>query len=382
MSSSSGLGRIVDQMRILIVVADGSPGGGTTHVLQLLENMSNFACLALLADTGSYIVQRARALGIEVLEDRMFGSRFSQRSVRAVRQAVQTFNPDVVHAHGGRANFYVRQARIRKPVVYTVHGFHHRKKGALGRFLGAAAEKFGISGSACVVFVCQHDREVAIKERLMSPAKSHRVIYNGIVLPAASVAAGQKSWGNRVGFIGRLVPQKHPELFLHILKEMPDTFGVMIGGGESFESLRQLALNLGVSQRIEFTGAVSRERVLESLPRLDCLVMTSRWEGLPILPLEAMWCGVPVVSTAVGGMPEVLVSGESGMLIDSESPDDFVEAISRLREDYQLRRAVIESARTRVRTMFSEQAMIEQLRDIYNGIVQKTAVPFNDCGKN
>jgi glycosyltransferase involved in cell wall biosynthesis len=97
--------------------------------------------------------------------------------------------------------------------------------------------------------------------------------------------------------------------------------------------------------------------------------MTSRWEGLPILPMEAMRAGVPLVATRVAGMGEVIEDGVSGLLVDSRRPEDIAQAVRRVSEDGQLRQRIVEAGRRRVRELFSEDQMIRAVEDVYNSVI-------------
>jgi glycosyltransferase involved in cell wall biosynthesis len=97
--------------------------------------------------------------------------------------------------------------------------------------------------------------------------------------------------------------------------------------------------------------------------------MTSRWEGLPILPLEAMQAGVPIVATKVGGLNEIIEDEKSGLLVDSRSATDLAHAVMRISEDNTLRRRIIDNARTRVADLFSEERMLSSIDAIYREMV-------------
>jgi glycosyltransferase involved in cell wall biosynthesis len=96
--------------------------------------------------------------------------------------------------------------------------------------------------------------------------------------------------------------------------------------------------------------------------------MTSRWEGLPLLPLEAMWSGVPVVATNVGGLSEIIENEKSGLLINSRSADDLALAVMRLTDDLALRESIVDNARRRVQTLFSEARMLSEIDKTYQEV--------------
>lgn len=358
---------------ILQFVADGAPGGGTTHVLQLLAN-KQLGRHTLLTQHDSYLAGRARELGVDVHTGDFFASRLSRQAVHRVRDVIEKVAPELVHAHGGRANFFLQRSGTKCPNVYTVHGFHHRKKSFAARFLGAHAEKFGIARTDHVVFVSQHDQQVAIAENLIDANQPNTVVHNGIALDTGPESSEFDSKSHHddaefvVGFIGRLVEQKNPHLFVKAMNLLPDYKCIVVGGGDQEEDVRGLASRLGLMDRMTFLGAVPREQVITTLKGLSCLVMTSRWEGLPILPLESMLLGTPVVSTPAGGMVEIIEHEKSGLLIDSDCPEDFAAAITSLKDSPETLSAMRRAGIDRVRSDFSEQRMVEKLAAIYSEV--------------
>ncbi|HRC45436.1 MAG TPA: glycosyltransferase, partial [Nitrospira sp.] len=99
-------------------------------------------------------------------------------------------------------------------------------------------------------------------------------------------------------------------------------------------------------------------------------VMTSRWEGLPLVPLEAMRIGVPVVTTDVGGMREIIEDGKSGVLVPDRTSTAIALAVKRVCEDERLRANLVNEARKRVTEIFSEETMLSRVREVYEGIAR------------
>lgn len=97
---------------------------------------------------------------------------------------------------------------------------------------------------------------------------------------------------------------------------------------------------------------------------------TSRWEGMPILPLEAMWTGVPVVATKIGALDEVIEDGKRGLLVDGRSPDDLAQVVRRVIGDPALYERIVRNRRDRVRSIFSEDRMLAEIREIYRRAAQ------------
>jgi glycosyltransferase involved in cell wall biosynthesis len=351
-------------VRLLQFVAAGDPGGGTTHVLQLLRGLCSRYDLALLTQRNTYLAETARQLGCLVYEGDFFRSRLDPRAAMHVARTLADFQPDVLHCHGGRAAFYPTWMKDSTPKVYTVHGFHYPRKGFVARQFGRLAEIRSLRRADCVIFVSHYDHRLAIEDGLLPSNKRHRVIHNGIAPPQAR----DVELTGEIGFIGRLVPQKHPELFLDAVKLLPNRRAVIAGGGPLESAIRREIKQSGLADRVRCTGSLTHDESLRLMASLDVLVMTSRWEGLPLLPMEAMWLGIPIVATAVGGLPELIADRRTGMLSEAESPEALAEAILQLDGTPELRELIVRAGRECVQSQFSEQAMIKATEEVYQAL--------------
>lgn len=366
-------------LRVLEFVADGAAGGGTTHVGQILRAFKHTYTLGLVTQRGSYLEEEAHREGVEVFGGQWFGASLLPRSLRELARVLREFQPDVVHCHGGRAAFFYSLLRQHLPMLYTVHGLHYARRSAAGRVAGRWQHRRAMSAAAHVIFVCQYDRRLALQDCLMAADKAHSVIYNGIAFPTLPAAADGSSSRIRteaerpIGFVGRLVAQKHPELFLEVVDRLPNQTATMVGGGPLAEAVDAEIARRGLGQRVRRLGELDRHATLVAIADLSVLVMTSRWEGLPLLPLEAMHLGVPVVATAVGGVTEVIEHERTGLMTD-ESPAALAAAVQRLQSDPALRQAIVEAARRDVCQRFAEQSMIDAIEVLY-GRLSATASP-------
>lgn len=356
------------RMRVLQVVADGSPGGGTTHVLQILRGLRDEVSLGVVTQRDSYLFREARGLGIPSFGVEFFRGRLDFRVPFSLARIVRDFEPEVMHAHGGRGAFFCALARIKASFVYTVHGYHFVDKSPLASRLALNAERLIVRRAREVVFESEYDARLA-KEYVILRDSSMRssIIRNGISSRGGSVSRAAEP--GHVGFIGRLETQKDPLLFLDVVEQLPDYTATIVGGGALEGEVGNRIRRDGLT-RVESLGSLSHEGSLEVLSRFYVLVMTSRWEGLPILPLEAMRAGVPVVATNVGALEEIIENGESGILVD-RSPRAIARAVARLNRDRSFRERIIENGRQRVNAMFSEERMLSGILDVYRRAAER-----------
>lgn len=252
-------------MKILQFVCDGAPGGGTNHVLQLLNANWEDAQGVLLTQQDSYLHQTAESNGTTVFGGDFFRSRFDPAAVSRIKKVVKEVQPDLIHCHGGRAGFFQSFLSRSIPTVYTIHGFHHARKSLAGRTLGWAAELRTFGKMDQVLFVSHFDQQMAVNQNLLAPKQSHRVIHNGI----KPLKPRQTTERLGVGFVGRFVFQKNPQLFLDVVEQMPDVNFVMVGGGELDEEVKREIASRGIEDRVTLLGVLDHASTLEVISKLD-----------------------------------------------------------------------------------------------------------------
>lgn len=354
-------------MRILQIVADGDPGGGTTHVLQILRGLGATFSLGLVTQANSYLFNEAQSLAIPGFGVNFFRSRLDPGVPVRLRRIVREFRPQLVHVHGGRAGFFYALASIRVPTVYTVHGYHFLYKSPGLRGLALSAERVTSRRMQYIIFVSEHDARVAQAYMLLPGSERSAVIHNSV--PLGAIPLAEPISPRHIGFVGRLEYQKDPLLFLDVLERLPAYTATIVGGGSLEKEVKEEIERRGLS-RARILGPLPHPKTLQIISNLSVLVMTSRWEGLPMMVLEAMWSGVPVVATDVGGIGEVIENGKSGLLVDNRSADGLARAVVRLTEDAALRERMVEKGRNRVREMFSEERMLREIFKVYRRVAR------------
>jgi glycosyltransferase involved in cell wall biosynthesis len=166
--------------------------------------------------------------------------------------------------------------------------------------------------------------------------------------------------GSTLAFAGRLGPQKSLEIALEAVARVPDVTLAVAGDGPDREALERRAHELGLDGRVRFLGAVPRDRVLRLFRAADASLLSSSWENLPHTVLEALAVGSPVISTAVGGVPEVVRDGENGLLVPPGDAGALAEAIRRFFGDGELRRRLAEAASASVES-YTEESVFSRI---------------------
>ncbi|HET7481644.1 MAG TPA: glycosyltransferase family 4 protein [Actinomycetota bacterium] len=160
-----------------------------------------------------------------------------------------------------------------------------------------------------------------------------RVIHNGVVLPPELRAAPEAPGEERVAlYVGRLVPHKRIDILIEAIAAAPGFRLQIVGEGPDLDRLETCVADQDVEDRVEFLGALDHDEVMKRMLGADVLVSASAYEGLPHVAIEAMACGLPVITTPVGGMVEVVVDGDNGRLIHDATPQSFATALRELIE--------------------------------------------------
>lgn len=201
-----------------------------------------------------------------------------------------------------------------------------------------------------------------------------RLIPNGIdhhrFQPAPPDAKCRRELGDKdnellVGCVARLHEAKDHASLLRSLAALPQSTAhsvrlALIGDGEERHNLEQLARELRIDDRVHFLG--DRDDVERLLPQLDLFVLPSKTEGVPLVLLEAMACGVPCIATSVGGVPELL-DDDAGVLVPAECPEELSSALHQLLEDGERRQELARRGHTRVTSRYTLSEMVSSYAD-------------------
>lgn len=253
----------------------------------------------------------------------------SPKPVLALRDLIRRQRIDVVHTHNSSAHLFGSLAALlagpQTGLIHTRHGL-----GDTGHWRAHLRNTLCAWLSDFVVPVSE-DTERVCRSQERCPASRLRTIINGIDLsPYLSTAppeASQRTDGNwHIGHVGRLSPVKNQAMLLHVharfLEHYPNAHLSLAGDGPESDKLKALARQLGLTDQVSFLGY--RSDIAELMRTFDWFCLTSLSEGLPLVAIEAMASARPVVSTAVGGLPEIVIDGRTGFLAQSEDVDGML----------------------------------------------------------
>lgn len=305
---------------------------------------------------------RDSRVSTSVLPESQFGL---LRLCREARQVMAQFQPHIVHTHRIKEDLVGALAALAHgPVrlVRTVHGVDEAKyaPATVRRQISRLVHSACVKSRFDLTFAVSRPLAAELSESL----GANRVTYvaNGYDI---SQTRGRHVRERRadenvvLGVVGRLVPVKRVDLFLDaaflLERAVPGRFEFrIVGDGPERATLERQARELGLTQRVTFLGF--RQDALGEMQQMDALFVTSDSEGLPMVVLEAMALRLPIVSHAVGEIPEVLDRGRCGTLIDVHEPEQYVAAAMRMLEDPSHTARAADAAAARVIDRYSAEA--------------------------
>lgn len=358
--------------RVAYVIWSLGLGGAEQVVIRLAAGLDRrrFEPVICCLDERGPFAEQAEQAGIEVVA---LGKRGPLDAGAAHRLArlFKARRTQVVHTHLWGGNVWGRLAALwaRVPkVVTTEHNLDTWKK--RHHFL---IDRTLAPGTTRLVAVSQQVREF-YEARGVGRGR-WQVIYNGVdtrLAPPRGRGAAFRELGLGAGapvvaLIGRLVPAKAPDVFLRAVAQaavqVPALQALVVGDGPLRSELEGEAHRLGLAGRVLFTGV--RKDVPDLLAGLDAVLFSSVREGLSLTMLESMAAGAPVIATEVGGTPELITHGRTGLLVPPGQPEQLAHALVGLLEDPAGAAAIREAARKRVEERFSLSSMIDAHAELY-----------------
>jgi glycosyltransferase involved in cell wall biosynthesis len=316
---------------------------------------------------------------------RELAPRSDLEAIRAIRATILTRQADVLHTHTAKAGATGRIAALsagrRRPgaVVHTFHGhvlsgyFDPRRERAF-RLL----ERLLAHASDALIAVSAEVRDDLVRLKV-APRAKFAVIPYGFSFPAAGNAAAERHAARAhlaipddafvLGWAGRLTAIKRPLDLIRVAAGIDGAVLVLVGDGEDREAAEATAAELGITDRVRFLGY--RNDLASIYPAFDIFLLTSANEGAPVVLIEALAAGVPVVATAAGGTASVVDAGETGLLAPVGAVEQLRADVERLRSDSDLRAGMGELGARRMRERVSIERMVDDTDRLYREILAR-----------
>jgi glycosyltransferase involved in cell wall biosynthesis len=360
-------------VRSLLVVDSLEVGGAERHVVDLavaLRRKGHGVTVGCSATGGLSDLLDGANVPVRVLLDRLVKRRVSVTYARGLRRLVREQRFDLVHAHiyASAAASALATVGTGVPLVVTEHtegAWQGRHARLLSRLIYRRARS--------VIAVSSPIRG-RLLERDGVPPEKISFIPNAVISASGrkpgttSTLPDERREGPLVGVVARLQPEKGVANFLkaaaRVSAACPAARFLVVGDGPLREELLRLADRLGLRERVRFLGHRADARELVGL--LDVLVVPSLTEGTPLIVLEAMAAGVPLVASAVGGVTDQVRHGKEGLLIPPGDATALGDALLELLQDPDRAHRLGEAGRRRADSVFSHAAMVRKIEGVYH----------------
>jgi glycosyltransferase involved in cell wall biosynthesis len=382
-------------VKIVHAIARLNVGGAALSVLELAAGQQrrghDVLVVAGTIPPGERSMEHvAVELGVPYLHvpalQRELAPRSDSEAIRTLRRIIRGRRANVLHTHTAKAGATGRLAALASgrarpgAVVHTFHGhvlsgyFDPRRERAfrvLERMLGWSTD--------ALIAVSAEVRDDLVRLGV-APAPKFAVIPYGFDLDArvGGPAANRSRIRSElelaedafvIGWAGRLTAIKRPLDLVRVTAGVEGAVLVLVGDGEDRAAVVSLAEELGVSERVRFLGY--RDDLGSLYAAFDVFLLTSANEGAPVVVIEALAAGVPVVATDAGGTSSVVDNGETGLLEPVGAVEQLQAAVERLRTDGPLRATMGELGTRRMRERFSVERMVDDTERLYRGILDR-----------
>jgi glycosyltransferase involved in cell wall biosynthesis len=343
-----------------------------TGALELIRR-GHQAMIVSLTPLGPMGVE-ARELGIRTESLEMPRGVPDPRALLQLRRLIREWRPDVVHSHMVHANLMARVVRLVAPVPALVSTIHNIYEGGALLMTGYRVSNRLVDR---MTIISEAAAERFIRDRIV-PASLLEVIPNGVDgRRFRNLAPGTRERmraelgvGDRFVWlaVGRFETAKDYPTMLHAFAEVhrrePAAVLVVVGRGALQQETEALARELGLGSAVKFVGV--RRDVPEVMSGADAYVMSSAWEGMPMVLLEAGAAGLPIVATAVGGNRDVVREGDTGLLVPPREPEALSAAMIRLMSlPADQRRGMGSRGRDHVETRYGLAQVAERWEAVY-----------------
>ena len=300
-------------------------------------------------------------------------------------------NYDLVHTHTSKAGFIGRfAAKLAgcRLVIHTVHGLSYLSyDSGFKRNFFVVLEK--LAAPFCDVMLCVSEgmRQEAIGYKLKDESVLE-VVGQGIDFAKfrnlkTDVGAVRSQYGLTptdlvIGSVGRLVYQKGFDILLQaavlVFQKYPDACFVIAGSGELDAELKSLASSLGIADKVKFLGPLTHQEVIKLMSSIDLFVLSTRFEGLGMVYVEAMALECPTVGSRISPVTEVIKDGETGLLATVKDPADFASAIIRLLENPELQKRFKTAGLLHVEQEFDEKQVFKRIEAVYQKMAHTVGI--------
>lgn len=359
-------------MNIMHISRSMGQGGAQKIVYQLCKDTGSNNKHIVISKGGEYVDKMIKE-GIQHIEIPDIASRNPVNIIICILKifiSVIKYDIDIIHSHHRTAALYAKIINLFIPkflLVYTAHNVFFNRKYIM---------RFSLRNTAIIAV------GMGVKNNLIEiygiPGEDIKVIYNAVEVPVIK----EKNLNSHlkllnkdnilIGSIGRISKQKGIDIFLKslsiVMENNEHIFGVIIGDGEDMDEMKKLSHSLKISGRVVFLGY--QRYINELISQLDFIVLSSRWEGLPLTPIETFANGKTIIASDISGNNEVVQNEINGLLFEIDNYTDLADKILFLIHNNVLKEELEKRALITFHEKYSYKMFKENYSNLYNSLIQ------------
>lgn len=363
------------KLKVLEIIGDATLSGAPRHLLALLENfdLKKMAVFVICppGPLAGEIRNLRKTIDLEIVP---MHSKLDWMAISEIKKNIKHIKPDIIHVHGTRAGSVGRLAAIglRIPVIYTEHLWtkNYRLSSRVANLLQMIGLWFLDMFTDLNIAVSQAVKDFMVESQISRPSKI-TVIYNGIE-PSKKKAKIFSQDSITLGTVGTLNFQKGIQYLIQampqIIKEFPQTKLVIVGEGTFKDHLKKIVTKMKLGKYITFTGFI--KDIEDEMVKFDIYVQPSISESFGLAIIQAMSLGIPIVATNTGGIPEVVTTGKSGILVEIGHPEALAKAIIGLLRDRSKAKQMGKLAAEDAKIKFNLKEMVKETEGIYDEVAK------------
>lgn len=364
------------RVRVVLVITLAERGGAQMHVLELVRGLRDRVAYTVVVGEEGFLTAELRALDVEVRVlpslQRSVSARADVRGLLALRRILREVRPRLVHTHSSKAGILGRlAARLEGiPAIHTAHawsfsdGLSWQRKAAsipLEAAVGRVTSRF--------IVVSDADREVATRYRV-ARERQVRIVYNGVPDVAERAEPGRRDERPVLTMVARLAAPKDPLLLLQAVRAIPLPCRVqLVGDGPDRAAVETSLREDPPPPGVEVVLLGTRGDIPSLLAASHVGLLVSRQEGFPLVVLEAMRAGLPVIASNVGGIREAVDHGVTGFLVERGDVAGLTGAIRTLVASADLRRTMGAAGRFAYEARFTIERTLAATMDVYRELL-------------
>ena len=316
-----------------------------------------------------------------------------RKAYKRIKEIISEFNPHIVHTHASKAGALGRKAAISCKVPVVVHTFHghvfHSYFGAAKTLLFKGIERRLAKKSNAIIAISDKQREELVHEHKISKPEKTKVVNLGFDLDPFNEKRQRLRETKRrelglsdevaIALIGRFAPIKNHEMFFDVVEEILAKTNkkvkfFVVGDGTEREYIEERTekINRTNAETVILTSWIKDIGSFNAA--MDIVCMTSLNEGTPVSLIEAQAANIPVISTDVGGVRDVVIDGETGFIVPSKDVSAFSEKLLKLIEDEKKRLEMSQNGWTFVKDKFHYKTLVKNMEQIYAELLKNKGI--------